>query len=108
MIVQGSNAPILLTFDNIMENVTDFSAVLVSRRLGDENKIIKQWTKDDIEIGGLDIILPLTQEETMEFPSGTHALEVKWVNEDNICFANVVNVNIEYRADKTKLNIGEV
>lgn len=106
MIIQGSNAPILLTFESSMDSITDFSAALVSRKLVDKTSILKHWEKADIEVNETAVALPLTQEETMEFPSGVCSLEIKWVDEDNVHFADVVNINVEHRADKTKLAIG--
>lgn len=107
MIIQGSNAPILLTFGSNMESISDFSATLISRRLEDKDAILKQWRKEDVEIAGSDIILPLTQEETLAFPYGVHTLEVKWVNEDDgdILFADAVKIDIEKRVDKTTLSV---
>lgn len=106
MIIQGSNAPILLTFESSMESIVDFSAALVSRQLSGEATILKQWGKEDISISDTDVALPLEQEETMEFPNHVCSLEIKWVDENDIHFADVVKILVQPRADKTKLELG--
>ena len=100
MIIQGSNNPIILEFDSPMEGITDFSAVLSYK-----GQSIKQWRLSDVQIEDVSIIMPLTQEETLAFPSDRLCLEIKWLNNDNICFAERIAISVEKRFDKTELKV---
>ena len=60
MIKQGSEDPITLLFDEDMENIKSFMAALVIN-----DRIVKEYTLEDIKINGNEIQLPLSQEETM-------------------------------------------
>lgn len=103
MIIQGSNSPIMLEFENDKSEITDFSAALFRGQSGGE---LKQWQMDDIEISGNLIFLPLTQEETMGLPAGQLILEIKWVDEKNVCFAKLVLMAVQKRNDKTVFTLG--
>ena len=100
MIIQGSNNPIILEFDSPIEGITDFSAVLSYK-----GQSIKQWRLGDVQIEDDSITMPLTQEETLVFPSDRLCLEVKWVDNDNICFAEKIIISVEKRFDKTELKV---
>lgn len=102
MIIQGSNSPLVLTFESDMSNVTEFSAALIK---ANSNVILKRWLKSDIEIATVDVALPLTQKETFYFPAGTHTLEIKWVDENEIRFAEAISIEVVQRLDKERFTI---
>ncbi|MFI3238892.1 MAG: hypothetical protein R3Y47_12845 [Lachnospiraceae bacterium] len=91
MILQGSNAPIKLIFDKEIK-WTDFSAVLYYK-----NTELKKWTLADIDE---DLLLTLTQEETIAFPECIAILEVKYVD-SGIYFCEKTKIIIASRFDHT-------
>lgn len=101
MIIQGSNAPMLLIFDEDASCFSDLS-VLLSRG----GRKLRHWTMEDLQIDGSVVTVPLTQEETMVFPEGECTIEVKWLDsEGETQFAEVVRDTIAGRRDKTLLEV---
>lgn len=110
MIIQGANEPVTLMFQGDLTQLQDFSAVLVSKA---SLEVMKKWTKDDIQVGeptetddGLtvtEISLPLEQDETMLFTFGTAVLQVKWLLEGNVWFADDQEIHVKRSLDETLL-----
>ena len=100
-IIQGDNKPIVLTFDESVVNIKEFSAILCNG-----TNILKSWDYNTVIIDNDTISLPLTQEETMEFTPKYIELEVKLVSNEDIEFFNKVNFEVIPRCDKTVFKIG--
>ena len=97
MIVQGSNIPITITFD---ETVSDIPVIVATLWAGQGN-MIKRWDNADMEIEGDTAALPLTEEETAALPCGFIALDVKGLDEDgNTIFWEEANIRVLSRRDK--------
>lgn len=79
MIIQGSNQPITISFDEDMSLQSDIEIALFSG-----STELKHWSKEDLTIDEDVIQAPLTQEETMDFPAGSAILEVKWYDTDSM------------------------
>lgn len=93
--IQRQNAPIRLTFPDSVEEITDLHAILKTR-----DKVLKVWRFDDIvKDDDFTILLPLTQQETMQFDKGVGVLEVKWLNAGTVEFAEYENVTFVHRSD---------
>lgn len=108
MIIQGSNNPIILEFDANVDKITDFSALLSPKgiyRCDGGNDYVKHWRLNDVQISGRNILLPLTQNETLLFQPGRYSLEIKWVENDNVIFARSIIVQVEQRMDKTRFDL---
>ena len=98
MLIQGTNAPLIIEFDSNVD-VIDMSIALI---MGD--KAIKRWGKSDVTIEGVFVYCSLTQQETIEMPTGTAVLEIKWTNRDGeVQFADRASVRIVKRIDNTIL-----
>lgn len=97
---QGGNTPIILTFDADI-TAPKFEASLHHPSVDE----IKHWSKDDIEVEGVVVQLPLTEEETLNFPSGHgFILSVKLLDEDgDVIFYDDEPVEISFRSDKTPM-----
>lgn len=99
MLIQGSNAPIIIEFDEDTKNIIDLSVVLIK----EENEL-KKWGKADVTLEGTNCYCPLSQADTINFTTGYGVLEVKWTNKKGeVNFAEIVNIKIEKRHDKTIL-----
>lgn len=98
-IFKGTNEPIVLEFENSIE-AQKVSALLYSSYT---EKVLKHWDIDDIEIDGLTVKLPLTEDETLDFASGSCTLEVKLLDDDKIVFFDTVEGKIINRKDDTVL-----
>lgn len=102
-IIQGSNAPLVIGFnDSVVVDINKFSALLFTQK----NEIeLKHWLEDDIVVKRRQIELPLTEEETLGFPTELCVLEVKFSDADgNITLWDSTKCNIIKRKDTTRLN----
>lgn len=81
MIVQGSNTPIVLTFDTNAEKLKDISVALVKN-----GKVLYQWGKvdDDAEMrfDGKTVYCLLDQTVSIKLPAGLCQVKAKWLDED--------------------------
>lgn len=92
--IKGQNAPLIILMN---ENV---DATKVHALLYNVAGELKHWTTEDITIDENEIILPLSEEETLQFTAGRANLEVKLLDSDGyIQFTEVFNLNIEDRQD---------
>ena len=96
MIIQGSNNPITLTFD---ESVADIPTLVATLWAGYGN-MIKRWDKTDMGIDGETVTLPLSEEETAALSGGAIMLDVKGVDSDgNIVFWDEAGIRVLPRRD---------
>ena len=102
MIIQGSNQPIVITFDDdIKENTKDLKVLLYTT-----SGELKSWTMDDLVIAGCSATAALTQEETLSFPVGNCYIEIKWLDSAGITqFNKIVQDRIVFRSDKRLLEV---
>lgn len=102
-IVQGSNAPIEIEFD---EDVSGLTSLIVS--LWNPKNIIEpaiSWDMEDMTISGANASCPITQAQTAALPVGHMILEAKGVNgEGTIVIWDRVVINIAPRFDR---NLGD-
>lgn len=97
MIEQGTNVPIEITFDM---DVTELPRLVVTIWRG--NTCLKTWEKDDMQIDGSVVKLPLTEEETAALPTLGVRLEAKALNEGNqTIFWEAVNLAVDDRRDRS-------
>lgn len=98
MIIQGTNRPIILSFQDSMEDIKDIEVCLY----GSENAFLKHWDIEDISIEDKKVICPITQYESINFTPGKCHIEVKWMNEyGETCFAKTLNTTIVERYCKS-------
>lgn len=96
MIIQGSNNPITLTFD---ESVADIPTLVATLWAGYGN-MLKRWDKTDMGIDGETVTLPLSEEETAALSGGAIMLDVKGVDSDgNIVFWDEAGIRVLPRRD---------
>ena len=98
-IPQGSNNPLVITFDEDVE-VSSIVISLWDRKSGTDEPL-KVWTEEDVTIEEENVICPLSEEETAGFPAGKLLLEIKGLDEDgNTLFWQEITVRILHRYDK--------
>lgn len=98
-IIQGSNDPIVLEVGEELNGFSKLSAILTSY-----GKTYKTWELSDVTIteeGNL--ILPLTENETLALPEGTLKLDIKGLKNNVIEFMEVVKLYVVKRDNHTKL-----
>ena len=78
MIIQGTNIPIQLTFEQDVSGLTKLVATLWQ-----SGKLLKQWERADMTIIGNVVTLPLNEDETRTWKKGKIKLEVKGLNRSN-------------------------
>lgn len=96
-IVQGGDVPIVLEFSEDMEDVSALSFVLYQY-----GKPKKSWSKDDVEIDGNYISLPLTEAETLSLSRGFCELETKWRRDFNE-FGDTLTLKVAEHRDTRSL-----
>ena len=104
MIIQGSNLPITVTFD---QDITDIPLIVATLWAG-QGSMIKRWDMADMEIEGDTATLPISEEETSALPCGFIALDVKGLDEDrNTIFWDEASIRVLSRRDKGIALTGE-
>ena len=102
-IIQGSNSPIEIEFD---QDVSGLSTLVVS--LWSPLNVTRpaiSWEKSDMTISGANASCPITQAQTAALPVGHMILEAKGVNGDGVTVIwNRVVINVAPRYDR---NLGE-
>lgn len=100
MVYQGSNSPIVITFDEVMTGAN------IHAQLFYAGKPIKEWWQSDCTIEENVITFPLSEGETLAFPSGNCEFEIKWQSSgsDIINFAEPVDIYVGRRYDKTYIS----
>ena len=97
MIIQGTNIPLVVTFDG---SVTDCAALVITlwRRNRTE---LKRWTMADMVINADIVTLPVSEEETAAWPEGYNTLEAKGLDADgSTIFWEEIPVLVVSRRDK--------
>ena len=103
MIIQGSNSPVQVMFDDL-SSIVDYSIALIQldERHHTES-VLKHWGTGDLEFDGNTVYAPLTEHETLSFPPGVVSLEIKWIDEDSdIYHTKVYRLRIAPRGDHTE------
>lgn len=97
MIIQGTNIPLVITFD---EDVSSCEALVITLWRRDRVKL-KQWNMSDVTIEADVVTLPISQEESAAWPEGYNMLEAKGLDENGYTiFWEEAPVMIEGRRDK--------
>lgn len=98
MIIQGANEPIVINFNMDISSFTEIHIALVNKK---SKKVLKHWSKADVVIDGELCICPLTQQDTIQMPTGDCFVEVKWLDEKgSTVFAKPLEDRILNRSDK--------
>lgn len=99
--IQGQNTPIRVRLggDIVFENITTLHASLFKG-----SKELKAWSRADVEFDGNVMRLPVTEKETMAFPSGLVTLYVKALDQKGeTIFWKHTSANIVEWLDKTEI-----
>lgn len=100
MIVQGSNNPLTIQFDQPIDDIPVLVVTLWSDKTS-RRAPIKMWTKDTMIISSDTAVCQISESETASFPDGLIVLEAKGLNGDNeTVFWDSVNIDIKQRRDK--------
>lgn len=103
MIIQSTNKPIIIKANE------DLSVFSIRATLWRMSAKVKEWEKEDMVFEDNYIQLPLTQEETANFKSGEHILEIKWLNADGkVDFAKKIALYVMNRNDKEVITDGKM
>lgn len=101
MIVQGSNNPIVLTFDSNVSDCDDLVVTCWDKTKSASGVMLKIWHKGDMQISGNMAVLPITQEDTRRFPDEEVVFAVKGLDADGeTIFWDEKKVDILARSDK--------
>ena len=97
MIIQGSNKPIKITFDEVPADI--------SITLHNEIQILKHWAMVDLTVSDDDLTYtaPITQTESAVWEEGPAEIEVRWMDDTGIVRKFVVHETVEHTTDSTEL-----
>ena len=99
MIIQGGNAPIVLTFNEDISKTREIYALLYTK-----DRELKSWKKSDLQVRSNEVTLPLTEAETAGFPEGKAFLEVKWLDlAFDVQHAKTMTLYVAQKQDKRLL-----
>ena len=113
MLVQGSNLPIIITFDDDPNTFQDISVAIYERTESSSNPILL-WNKENVLIDEYDVICPIDQTDLMSPKLVIEedlnvAIEIKWLGEDDTVYNNeTVYDYISHRKDSTILGTSVV
>lgn len=98
MIIQGSNDPLVIMFDESVEN---FPKMLVTIwRDSAMTKLVKKWRETDMQIAENMIVCPLTEQETAAFPPHQLIVEIKGLDENGtIVIYEAIPIEVMARHD---------
>jgi len=101
-IIQGSNEPLVIQFDQNVSGFPQFVITLWKTKSTGTYDLMKQWNKADMTIDGDTVTLPLTEAETRALPVGWLQVEAKGLdNEGNTLFWAEMQIDVAFRRDKS-------
>lgn len=96
-IIQGTNAPIELVFDQDLSQVTALAVSAWSLA----GRLVKEWSLDEVVIEGQTVYCPLTEAESAKLPSAGMVMEAKGLNEaGETVFWSRIKVKVSRRFDR--------
>lgn len=105
-IIQGSNSAIVVSFDCDISTASKVEAGLYHPLPHGKSEKLKEWHKEDITFyeETATIELPLTQAETLSFPTGACSLEIKALDSDEkVTLWNPIVGTIEERNNDAEM-----
>lgn len=100
MIVQGSNNPLVLTFDQSVDTIPSLSVTLWSATARNTRPLMA-WTNADMMINDDTVVCPMTESETQNLVSGKMVLEAKGLDENgNTIFWAEYPIDLHRRRDR--------
>lgn len=97
MLIQGSNRPIELEFDEPVAAVSALSVTIFDST----GKMALKKNADGLLVDGNKIFVPVTQEQTANMPKGKAKILVKWKSADGyVDFADEALIDVVSREDK--------
>lgn len=94
-IIQGSNDPLVLEVEGL-DTITNLSACLYS--YGERKK---EWSLEDAMIQGKQLVLPLSETDTLKLSRGIVTLDIKVLNKaGTVVFMDLVRYKVVERPNK--------
>jgi hypothetical protein len=97
MIIQGTNRPIVLKFDQDVSGLSDLIVTIWDRK----GTLIKEYKTADLTIVGDTVSCPLTEAESAALPLYSVTLEAKGLDDGETVFWDKLTVNVVRRNDKS-------
>lgn len=97
MMIQGSNNPLVIQFDQAVDSLPQLVVSLWSA----SGESLKTWALPDMMVSGDTAVCPLTEAETANIGGAKVTLEAKGLDgSGNTVFWDSVNVYVKTRQDK--------
>lgn len=75
MIIQGSNEPLVIQFDESVDTLDKLLVTLWADK--PSRRLIRQWRETEMQIAQGTVTCPLTEQETAALPNGPLTVEIK-------------------------------
>lgn len=100
-IIQGSNVPIVIEFDENIENLPVIIITLWCDEMIYRGDPLKMWNKEDITVSNNMAVCPITEDETAKLPAAPLVMEVKGLDENGkTVFWKEYEVDVVARRDR--------
>lgn len=101
MIIQGSNNPLIIKFDQQIEDIPRLVITLWQDRSALTAVKVAHWENADMLVSGDTAVCPITEAQTGALPSTELVLEAKGLDgEGNTVFWDEYRVDIKRRRDR--------
>lgn len=101
MIIQGSNNPLVIQFDQSVADIPTLVVTLWRDSPGQASRPVRQWLRDDMAVDDDTVVCEITEAETKAFPATQLILEAKGLDANgNTIFWDAYPVDVKYRRDK--------
>ena len=98
MIIQGSNSPLVIEFD---QDVSGCAQLVVTMWGSSAEEPVKRWNKADMQVDGATVSCPLGEEETAALSVDAVAVEAKGLDENgNTLFWDEMRESVKKRRDR--------
>ena len=97
MLIQGTNSPLVIQFDQDVSTMAKLVITLWSLT----GELVREWDLDEITVQEDTAICPLTEDETKAFPNTIVTIEAKGLDEmGEMVFWDQMDVKMVKRRDK--------
>ena len=101
MIIQGSNNPLVIQFDQSVAAIPTLIVSLWADSPGRGSHLIKEWRRDDMTVDADTVVCAITEEETKALPGQRLILEAKGLDASgNTIFWDAYPIDVKNRRDK--------
>lgn len=98
MIIQGSNEPLVIQFDESVDALDKLLVTLWADK--PSRRLIRQWRETEMQIAQDTVTCPLTEQETAALPTGPLTVEIKGLDgSGTVVLYEAISIPVAFRRD---------